>query len=151
MTYSTLPQQQGSIPVMRPDLSGKNLRRDRRDPILQSCSPAITNYFVGKAIILSNSAGICLGESLVTFIIVRSAFVGFFSTTKWWSARRAIWCRWVITITWQDFESFLSLFPTSMAVLPPMPASTSSNTSAGGHSPFLFFVLFWFNSEERIT
>ena len=52
-----------------------------------------------------------------------------FAIRKWRSASEAIWGRCVMQSTWRPSASARRRSPTARAVWPPMPASTSSNTS----------------------
>src|SRR5258706_3808599 len=54
-----------------------------------------------------------------------------FEIRKWASAWAAIWGRWGTTRTWWSRASAQRLRPTGSPVRPPIPASTSSNTSVG--------------------
>ena len=54
---------------------------------------------------------------------------------KWRAASEAICGRWVMQMTWRPVASARSCSPTARAVWPPMPASTSSNTSVAPPLP----------------
>ena len=56
-------------------------------------------------------------------------------TTTCVVAWAATWARWVTTSTWWWPASSASARPTAVAAVPPMPASTSSNTSVRAASP----------------
>src|SRR5207249_11406531 len=70
-------------------------------------------------------------DSSRTVTTLRPSRPGAFSTTRWWSAKDAIWARCVTTSTWWRAPRALSRSPTWIAASPPIPASTSSNTSVG--------------------
>jgi DNA repair protein RecN (Recombination protein N) len=104
-------------------VAGLEAERDRLEPEVRQLASRLSS--------LRAEAGERLSGLVDTELAQLSMPSSSLVTRKWWSAKAATCGRCVTARTWAWSARRARRRPTSTAALPPMPASTSSNTSVG--------------------